>query len=298
MNYKVIIALSTSPDANDLKLLVEQTQKKFPFLLFERVTYEELSTAISKGHYYDGWLNPGSNDSFPVHMDRFNKSEWLDCNTTKLELDSLYQGIMSHVHGHKIPTFGICGGAQHLVLYNEGFIKPVSGFRHAVEKILYKGLTLSSFFAMDTAEQKEALYNCTSSDFVINAVTINSFAAVSGNIGGLLLGAVAHRDESVAKAYAHKSGLHTATQYHLEKHYTTEPRQTNIIDNFVKQAAINKSGKLGAFYPVDILYEAIAERISECSKLPTCEYEVVADQSFLKGNVSEVNYQDYFMFDL
>jgi anthranilate/para-aminobenzoate synthase component II len=285
---KVNIALSTSKDANHLNKLTASLRDKFPFVDFIRVNdtdnfYESISNLT-----LHGWINPGANDSYAQAGPEFNYNSWWSL-PNKLTLDYLYQNVLSYTEAHKIPYFGICGGAQHMLLYHGGSITTVDGYQNHTHEITYLGEpNLSNFMTLDVKEQKNALFNCSFEEQKFHVKTFNSFAGDSNILGELELGATSD-DTSVAMAYSHPSGIRTATQYHLEKFYNKCPLQTNIVDNFIKQSCMQMKNSLGEFYSPADVYAKVVERIDECKSSPSCDLE-------LSHQVELISYQDYFEF--
>lgn len=286
------IAISSALRANTLAKLLEKIQIKFPKLNFVRVNYDD----IEKYKDVDAWINPGSADSFPRNNKEFNLSTWW-YKPNKLELEYLYQEVLDITFKNNIPYFGICGGAQHLALYHGASMKAVKGYADNLHEIYYDSLSLSLFYTMSLDEQKEALYNCKFASMVTTAQTFNNYAVISDKSGDLELGATAH-DADVAMAYAHKNGIRYGTQYHLELFYGEDKKQTNIVDNFIKQAFINSAYKRGEFFsPIDI-YAQISQRIDECKISPTSDFQFNEEICLYPPSLFELSYQSYFDFNL
>ena len=130
---------------------------------------------------FDGWINPGSADTFPRDLNEFSATDWNYTKRTSFE--HLYQKVITKVLEYNLPYFGICGGAQHLVLNQAGKLKPVKGFWDAYNMVEYKDFTLSAFLALTDAEAKEALLNCTMPKIHLVTRTFNSYSAIAQHLG-------------------------------------------------------------------------------------------------------------------
>jgi len=284
----VNIAVSTSTDANHLNKLLKKLSEKFSFVNFFRVNDTDDFQESIQNKIIHGWINPGSNDSFAVAGEEFNFNSWWHL-PNKLTLDQLYQNVLNHTYQNHIPLFGICGGAQHLLLHHGGSIAIVDGYQNHTHVITYDAKpSFSNFLTMNLEQQKDALFNCTFDERKFHVKTFNSYAGITHKLGELHLGATSD-DESVAMAYSHPNGIRSGTQYHLEKLYAKCPMQTNIIDNFIKQACMKMKNIEGQFQsPIDV-YSKVVERIDACVEQPTCDLQLPNDDVL-------ISYQDYFDF--
>ena len=237
--------------------------------------------------HFDGWINPGSADTFPRNLKEFSALDWNYEKRTSFE--HLYQKVIDKVLEYNLPYFGICGGAQHLVLNQEGKLKPVKGFWDAYNMVEYKDFTLSAFLALTDAEAKEALLNCTMPKIHLITKTYNSYSAIALHLGdNIKLGATAAGDESIAMAYHREGGLQFATQYHIEELYHQDARQSQIFENFLELVELYHHAQEDGNYPdPQVLFPLIEARLEQCSISPTCEP--------IKNDFEPITtYQDFF----
>lgn len=221
--------------------------------------------------HFDGWINPGSADTFPHDLDEFSADDWN--HETRTSFEHLYQKVIDKVLQYNLPYFGICGGAQHLALNQNGRLKPVTGFWNAYSMVEYKDFTLSAFLALTDLEQKEALLNCTMPKVHLETRTFNFYSAIAYHLGNnIKLDATAATDESIAMAYHRQGGLQFATQYHIEELYHQDGRQSQIFKSFLELAQLYHKAQNDENYPnPQILYPQIEGRLEQCSISPTCE---------------------------
>ncbi len=290
---KVKIAVADTSYVSSIDELLWEINNKFPEVKFYFMDLQQVMN-MKTLEGFDGWINPGSADSFPRDDSEFNITTWWD-RPNKLGLEHLYQKALDLTFESHTPYFGICGGAQHLALYHGASMKAVNGYWDSAPNVLYDTPSLSMFFAMSLEAQKEALYNCSFSKITFLTMTYNNYAVISHKTGDLELGATSHEEE-VAMAYAHDCGIRHGTQYHIELAYGYNEAQTNIIDSFVKQAYITSAAKYENFFPAIDIYSQVSDRIQECKMSPTCDMRINEEKCLSPSSVFELSYQNYFDF--
>jgi len=244
-------------------------KEKHPNIKFHLVTLEMLKKggdAFIK--QFDGWMNPGGGDDYPKKPE-FNINDW---KTTMVLIDT-YQEALRKTFEFKIPSMGMCAGAQNLALHHEGYIKPVKGYVGGNHKILYLERTLPHFMAMTKEQQKTALEKCEFPEIIFKGDTAHSYAAVTYKLGnGLQLGAIS--EDGVAMSFAHENGLSYATQFHPEHHYHIETNSTNheeaLLNNFIKLAELHHNSRMGIHAHPETIFEQVSERLDQCMEAPTC----------------------------
>jgi gamma-glutamyl-gamma-aminobutyrate hydrolase PuuD len=231
---------------------------------------------------FDGFINPGGMDSFPIDLQEFNNA---DCPHT-LELEKTYQFIAKKTYELNIPYFGICSGSQHLALVHESFLQPVQGYQKTQHDVIYLPGTLSHFQLLNSAQQKEALMNCELSDITFKVDVFNSYAAIANKLGAdLQLGALSF--DGAAMAYAHHNGIRYGTQYHPEHSYVKKESHAHfpniLFDNFIEIARTHHAHRThNETHPTEH-FASVKTRLIECIKTPTC---LVSENDFceLNGN--------------
>ena len=235
---------------------------------------------------FDGWINPGAADTYPRNLTEFKITDWDIDN--RFEFENLYQLVLDQVLKHNIPYFGICAGAQHLILNTNGSLQPVTGFWDQTQMIIYQDFSLSSFLALNSQEKTEALLNCNMPPINVLSKTYNRYSAVSKDLGDLaVLDGWAEADSSAAMAYHINNGLQFATQYHIEETFDIVSRHANIMKSFLDIVASYHDHKFHHHINPQILYPFIEERLNTCRTQPNCELH----QTKLASN--ELNYQDF-----
>lgn len=242
----------------------------YPQIQTHIVNLAMLKTYPDLPKHFDGWINPGSADTFPKDLDSFSAKDW--DYEARTDFEHLYQKAIDKVLQYNMPYFGICGGAQHLVLNQAGLLKPVKGFEDAFNLVAYKDFTLSTFLALTEFEKKEALLNCTMPKISLKTQTWNHYAAIVNQLGSSIkLGACAAVDESIAMAYHRKGGLQFATQYHIEVLYNNDARQFQIFKSYLELVELYHNARLYGDQPdPQELYPYIEARLNECLDSPTC----------------------------
>ncbi|HQU09327.1 MAG TPA: gamma-glutamyl-gamma-aminobutyrate hydrolase family protein, partial [Opitutales bacterium] len=67
---------------------------------------------------FSGFIFPGSGDNYPQGKEMFTLEDMPEGQRSDTE--RLYQKVYQLAKEHQVPTFGICAGAQHLVLHRDG----------------------------------------------------------------------------------------------------------------------------------------------------------------------------------
>jgi gamma-glutamyl-gamma-aminobutyrate hydrolase PuuD len=237
---------------------------------------------------FDGFINPGSPDTFPRNVEKFNNDE---CSH-RLALEKLYQHIAAKSYELNVPYLGICGGAQHMVLYHKGYLGPVDDYFGSFDHTIYytKG-SLSSFFAMTPTEKQKLFNNCEVAEVSFKTSTYNNFAAIADDLGeGIKLEAVS--EEGIAMAYSHESGIRYGVQFHPESNYYYSmlyqseqdyAHERAIVDSFIDLAVMYHAYRVNnGTHPTEYINNVVS-RLEECTSKPTCHAD-------LNGEINEFEF--------
>jgi gamma-glutamyl-gamma-aminobutyrate hydrolase PuuD/ankyrin repeat protein len=224
-----------SSGINSFARLMMQNNPKMEFHL---VTQDMLSKGGDEFiKQFNGWINPGSGDSYPRGVQEFDKSKWAQ----ELDTEQIYQLMLDKTLEFNIPITGMCAGAQNLALYHTGYLYPLEGYTTFGHTMIYKEGTLAHYHAMTAMQQITALKTCEFPVIQFKGDTAHHFAAVKDKLGeGLELGAVS--EEGVPMAFVHDNGIRSATQFHPEHFYadgTDTNHQKSWLDNFAKLAEMH-----------------------------------------------------------
>ena len=218
---------------------------------------------------FDGWMNPGGGDDYPKKLE-FTIDDW----ETNIELIKTYQKALGKTFAFKIPSIGMCAGAQNFVLHHKGSLYPLKGYVGGNHQMVYLKGTLPHFMAMTKDQQKTALEKCEFPEIIFKGDTAHHYAAVTYKLGERIqLGAIS--EDGVAMSFAHKNGLSYATQFHPEHYYhktndSTTNHQKVWLDNFIDLANLHHDFRMGIREHPEVFFEQINERLEQCMETPTC----------------------------
>lgn len=192
-----------------LRLLNRKLQK------MKNVYHIDISLEIAQDEemmqYFSGLVNPGASDTYPKHGKPFKINEMQ--KEKLLYNEKVYQQIVAMAKKYDIPYLGICAGAQHLLLKNDGYLQEV-GYDGEVEIKLFPG-TIPHFFFLNEHEKADILSSCKYENIVLeDAWVSHSFSGHIKNLGDeIKLGGVSIDDVPEAFSLgANKIGL----QFHPE----------------------------------------------------------------------------------
>ena len=244
---------------------------------FHLITLDILNNNPHLIKKFSGWINPGGRDTYPRDLMSFSISDWE--KEGRLEFEHLYHLVLENVFKYNLPYFGICAGAQHMVLNRFGSLKPVKGYEEDIHEVNYGTFSLSTFLALNNNEKNNLMLNCEMPEISFDVLTYNNYAALSHALGeDVILGVSAAADDTIALAYHISNGLQFATQYHIEESYNIDYRQTQIIDNFLNIAKqLHKSKHDENSINPQIIYPIIEKRLQECTYNPNCKATIYQD---------------------
>jgi|GEM_PF-2947430 len=213
--------------------------QNYPNVVFHLITLEMVDKAgVDFLDQFDAFINPGANDSYPGHT------------TFKLEdcplihpIEKLYQLVLTKAADKTAPYVGMCAGAQHLVLNYKGTLAPLKGYDHGQHTITYLKGTLPYYMVLTKEQQSQMLKTGVFPEITFKSDTAHHYAAVTGNLGKLTLGAIS--ESGVPMSYS--SSIHFATQFHPEHFYCRKDEssinQKAWLNNFVELAIMNHNGE-------------------------------------------------------
>lgn len=132
---------------------------------------------------------------------------------------------------------------KHLVLNYKGTLAPLKGYDHGQHTITYLKGTLPYYMVLTKEQQLQMLKTGVFPEITFKSDTAHHYAAVTGNLGKLTLGAIS--EGGVPMSYS--SSIHFATQFHPEHFYYRKDEssinQKAWLDNFVELAIMNHNGE-------------------------------------------------------
>ncbi len=182
---------------------------------------------------FDGFIIPGSSDNYPSHLKTFSLGDMPLAQQT--ETEQLYQKVCTAALTAQIPIFGICAGAQHLVLNRGGALQASS--------LHYKPITFAPFhlphlMCLDETQRKKALHHGTEIPIQLFVARMHKYAAVKDHMGNLTL--ISTDENATPMAYYRNLDLF-ATQFHPEAHHVCNNKgsisenmkyQTQLLNSF------------------------------------------------------------------
>jgi anthranilate/para-aminobenzoate synthase component II len=256
-----------STGLNSLSRLISRDHHDVTFHL---ITLEMMEKGGDKFiNQFNGWINPGAGDSFPKGKAEFNKHDWKQ----SMRLEQTYQKALDKTYEFKIPYLGMCAGAQHLVLFHDGYVQP-AGDSVVRPSVTYIKGTLSHFMSITHEQQSKSLKYCEFPKISFKGDAAYTYAAVPDKLGEeLQLGAMS--EDGFTMAYSHKNGLRYATQFHPEHYYYLQKdgevnHQKAWFENFIHLTKLHHDHvQNGSPHPESILAD-VSERLNECLEAPTC----------------------------
>jgi anthranilate/para-aminobenzoate synthase component II len=222
-------------------------QKQNPDVDFYLVTSQVIDQ-IGPGIFsiFDGWINPGGADSYPKKKE-FSKLDW----KASLDTEILFQNVLGNATIFRFPTFGICAGAQNLVLSQGGFIKPIEGYSFGQHDIIMQKNSPLTYLALNQQEREDFHRSGIMPSIKFKGDTAHHYVAAKNKIpNGFSLGAISEDNE--AMGYCDASGINCATQFHPEHKASTVfntpnqcDRQVQLLNGFIDLARINHKCKIG-----------------------------------------------------
>jgi gamma-glutamyl-gamma-aminobutyrate hydrolase PuuD len=209
---------------------------------------------------FDAWINPGGGDSYPEHGKEFDSSEWKKDQGTEI----IYQNVLGLAEQFAIPVFGMCAGAQNLVLHNDGYLQSVKGYQGGLHYMHFQPTTRAYFLTLSEDEQDNAMQPHDATVVKYRGDTAHRFAGVAGKLGeNIELGATS--EQGVPMAYCSLVEAKCATQFHPEhEYYNPNSYGHHWLESFLKIASIKHLHKKEVCpSPTEVL-EYLHSRSSDC----------------------------------
>ena len=212
---------------------------------------------------YDGFINPGADDSFPKIPD-FSKN---DCSFS-MKLEEHYQYILEFTSENNIPYLGMCAGAQHFSLYNNGTLKAVKGYNQGQHQVTYIKGSLSYFMALTKEQQNKLLTECEFPEISFRGDTAHNYAADPNKLGdNIQLGAIS--EDGITMSYGYNNGMGYVTQFHPEHRYDNigeenAVNQISWLNNFVELAISHHGYRVNNEPHPSEYFTMIQDRMNEC----------------------------------
>lgn len=246
-------------------------QKSYGNVIFHLINREILEKAGDNFLIqFDGIINPGALDSFPP-LNEFNIN---DC-PLNLSIEKLYKKTIEIAAHNKIPYLGICAGAQHLVLFQNGSLRPIKGYSVGKHQITFLKPSISYFMSLTKNQQNLALELCKLPNIKYLGDTAHNYVATNNNLGfEIQLGAIS--EDNIPMAYSSANGINHATQFHPEHYYKEDDNpqafhQTAWIDNFIELAIMQHNHRFNnEIEPIDY-FKKVKLRLEECLLMETLE---------------------------
>ncbi len=229
---------------------------------------EVMADPVIRSHL-DGVINPGCMDTFPDHGAPFDWADvvqemedsrrnlanypwklslnpsiplWLDDGMTTEDMQEFYQYIVGWTEQQKVPYLGICGGAQHLVLYAGGKLQAIKGYEDNQVRIEIVPYTVGHYLTLDKEEQEQfCQLDWSDAPILENAQVWHYFAAVPQQaLPGIEWSG--HSEEGVPQLYTH--GLFMiGVQFHPEDSYQSGDVENgdghlHLLTNFLELTAL------------------------------------------------------------
>jgi anthranilate/para-aminobenzoate synthase component II len=245
---RVSIAISHGNEfwSTDIFSATHYLQKQNPdvdFYVVNPGVIEQLGVAVFSA--FDGWINPGAGDSYPKNKEEFSRDDWKPTIGT----EHIYQNVLGNATIYNLPTFGMCAGAQNLVLHHGGYLKPIEGYSFGNHEITLNQGSSLTYLALSPEERKQFHQTGHIPTIKFKGHTAHHFVAVNGKLpAGFSLGAVSEHNE--AMGYCDPTGIHCATQFHPE-HYAgnlnaqaeAAKYQIQLLNGFIELARMNHNCK-------------------------------------------------------
>lgn len=224
-----------------------------------------------------GLIFPGSNDTYPKEQDHVK----LQDITLPNKDEQLYIKYYQLADYYRIPTFGICAGAQHLTLARNGMVAPVKtvirssweSFLLGLNYLLFdkkfftsiESYTWMHFLSLDAESQKELLQSCHAPLIEdIEIKRMHSFYPMQEFLGDGVELAGSSDDMPMAFSYRY---WNFATQFHPEHHVWIEDQEDpfdwlfdRLFESKHKESARITKNMLGGFLSLCVDYHnSIAE---------------------------------------
>ena len=182
---------------------------------------------------FDGFIIPGADDNYPRHLEKFTIKDMPLEQQTPTE--QLYQKICTDALAAQIPTFGICAGAQHLVLNRGGALKPLSP---QYKPITFRPFHILHFMCLNEIQRQSVLTHGTEIQILLYVTCVYNYAAVPEHLEDLTL--ISTDAYGTPMAYHHKLDCF-GTQFHPEAYYICDNEnsmpenkkyQTQLLNSF------------------------------------------------------------------
>lgn len=138
--------------------------------------------------YFNGWINPGSQDKYPLEKE-FSFKEYGNMPKTKSE--EVYFKFLSKTEEYKIPYIGICGGAQTAILHHGGYLSPTANFENNTgdeDIVEYIKGSFAYYMTLSKHQQEKLIKKCIFPEVKFSIDRNHEYAAVSDSLGdGMIL---------------------------------------------------------------------------------------------------------------
>ncbi len=217
---------------------------------------------------FDGLINPGANDSFP-YPDEFNISYLQDqdkvVETLPMEYD--YQTVIEHALVNNKPYIGVCNGAQHLILKQNGYLKHLNKEEKYSFNIKMEPGSIMYFLSMNQKAHSVGLEKHIYPDTITFPINVqHSYAGVNEKLGNNIeLGGVSAYGvpEAVALNF-----YQVGFQFHPENLYTKEQHNYNLLTNTLKIFKNSKNMNM------ECIHKYLSSQFSKSFELAMCSSTV------------------------
>lgn len=198
---------------------------------------------------FDGFVLPGGGDYYPKKpeftWDDFKEKNIIPINRQYFELMEISDEL-------NIPLFGMCAGAQNMILKEGGTLAPVKGYSYGQHDMQFITGTLPYFMSLDEDFQNDIINKIPVIKLPAMSYksdTAHNYAGVKGKLGESIKLSAISEDGVVMSC---RSGLKVVTQYHPEHYYGSyygsdlgidTSHQTNLLDSFIKLTSMHHQHK-------------------------------------------------------
>jgi GMP synthase-like glutamine amidotransferase len=149
--------------------------------------------------------------------------------------EKFYQAVYQQAQAARVPTFGICAGAQHLVLSRGGALKKSITRNSDIE---LEPFHVPHFMSLSAEGRKQVLERCEAIQVKIDVFRAHGYAAVKAKMGDLILASTA---EGITPMAYYLGFENIATQFHPEARYqgvsaygdsASQAYQTRLLNSF------------------------------------------------------------------
>jgi len=305
------IVIGTELTYENIVKVAQHYQSQYKNKIFFGYVTDKLLEAIGMERF-DGLIFPGASDNYPGHLSEFSLADMPEDKRSLTE--RFYQAAYTKAQAARVPTFGICAGAQHLVLSRGGALTTSTTRNSDIE---LEPFHVPHFMSLSPEARKQVLESCEAIQVKIDAFRAHSYAAVKGKMGDVVLASTAG---GITPMAYYRGFENIATQFHPEARYQgvssygdsdSQAYQTRLLNSFfelciqhntfVKWAEETGKDKEEALNLRDSMNRRILERLRACREdaahtikqdwVDEVDFEMIRPQSFDLDQVGKI--EDY-----